>query len=91
MKVTNRVQKSLKFTKDFKNLQKPSKLFQTLQKWSKYPLKVSKYKFIIKINKNSIKFKKKSINLDEENVRKFYNSEYMRMEAVVEVTGGWFE
>ena len=91
MKVFDRVQKSLKSSKDFKNLQKPSKLFQNLQKWSKYPLKVSKYKLINKINKNSIKSKKKSINLDKENVRKFYNSEYMRMEAVVEVTGDWFE
>ena len=88
MKVSNKFQKALKSSKDFKNLQKPSKLFQNLQKCSKYPLKVSKYKLINKINKKSIKSKEKSINLDKENVQKSYNSEYLRMEAVVEVTGG---
>ena len=41
-----------------------------------------------KINKKCIKSKKKLINLDEQNVWKCYNSEYMRIEAVVEVTGG---
>ena len=51
MKVSNKFQKALKSSKDFKNLQKPSKLFQNLQKCSKYPLKVSKYKLINKIDK----------------------------------------
>ena len=49
MKVSNRVQKSLKFSEGFENLQKSSKLFQNLLKSSVYPLKVSKYKLI---NKN---------------------------------------
>ena len=87
MKKSNKFQKSMKSSKYFKNLQKPSKLFQNLQKCSKYPLKVSKYKLINKINKTSINFIKKLINLDKENERKSYNSESMRMEAVVEVTG----
>ena len=65
MEVSNRVQKSLKSSKDFKNIQKPSKLFRNLQKWSKYPLKVSKYKFIKKINKKSINSIEKLIKLDK--------------------------
>ena len=72
----------LKTYKSLHNSSKTSKSDQIT------PLKSPRGNSSIELAKKSIKAKKELNNLNKETVWKFYKSEYMRMEAVVEVTGG---